>query len=89
MLRVHTCSEITVRWNNLRVSILFCLDELLEDFRRHQEGPEPSMKLKDSVQSQVRQIKKFLGFMAVGKSHLATLEFLDNPSRIREYATPG
>nr|XP_055065290.1 uncharacterized protein LOC129447551 [Misgurnus anguillicaudatus] len=61
------------------------LNELLEEFRRHQQGPEPSRKLKENVAGKVYRIQSFIGHMAEGKGRLSTLEFLHDPERIRKW----
>ncbi|XP_076852287.1 uncharacterized protein LOC143505579 isoform X2 [Brachyhypopomus gauderio] len=61
------------------------LNELLEDYQHHQEGPDPSYRLKNNVKSKIYRIKRFIAFMAVGQSHLHEFTFLDNAPRIREW----
>ncbi|XP_066532008.1 uncharacterized protein [Hoplias malabaricus] len=61
------------------------LNELLANFQHHQEGPDPSTKLKYNVQCKVFRIQNFISFMAHQKSNLASLTFLDNVSKIREW----
>ncbi|KAL0147082.1 hypothetical protein M9458_057606, partial [Cirrhinus mrigala] len=51
--------------------------ELIEEYRRHQEGADPSEKLKNNVASKIYHIKQFLGYMAVGKTNLASMVFLN------------
>nr|XP_055063038.1 uncharacterized protein LOC129446112 [Misgurnus anguillicaudatus] len=63
------------------------LNELLAEFRRHHEGPEPSRKLRDNVTSKVYRIRAFVAYMAEGKSRLATLRFMDDPERMRTWVT--
>lgn len=66
----------------------FCLfliaDELLEEYRRHQEGPDPSRKLRENVSGKIYRIKKFLAFMAEGKTNLSSLVFLNETARIHK-----
>nr|XP_055065242.1 uncharacterized protein LOC129447502 [Misgurnus anguillicaudatus] len=63
------------------------LNELLESYRRHQEGPAPSRKLKENVSGKVFRIRSFMAHMAEGQGRLQTLAFLDNPERIQRYVT--
>nr|XP_055065259.1 uncharacterized protein LOC129447519 [Misgurnus anguillicaudatus] len=63
------------------------LNELLAEFRRHHEGPEPSRKLRDNVTSKIYRIRAFVAYMAEGKSRLATLRFMDDPERMRTWVT--
>nr|XP_055049547.1 uncharacterized protein LOC129435054 [Misgurnus anguillicaudatus] len=60
------------------------LNQLLEEYRLHQQGPEPSRKLKENVAGKIYRIRSFIGHMAAGKGRLSTLEFLDNPGMIRK-----
>ncbi|XP_073730751.1 uncharacterized protein [Misgurnus anguillicaudatus] len=62
-------------------------DELLAEFRRHHEGPEPSRKLRDNVTSKIFRIRAFVAYVAEGKSRLATLRFMDDPERMRTWVT--
>ncbi|XP_073729960.1 uncharacterized protein [Misgurnus anguillicaudatus] len=61
------------------------LNELLESYRRHQEGPAPSRKLKENVSGKVFRIRSFVAHMAEGQGRLQTLAFLDDPERIRRW----
>lgn len=61
------------------------VDDLLEEYRRHQEGANPGPKLQNNVASKLFRIKKFLGYMAEGKTGLAKLLFLNNTGRIRSW----
>ncbi|XP_073730752.1 uncharacterized protein [Misgurnus anguillicaudatus] len=63
------------------------LNELLAEFRRHHEGPEPSRKLRDNVTSKIFRIRAFVAYVAEGKSRLATLRFMDDPERMRTWVT--
>ncbi|XP_055027024.2 uncharacterized protein [Misgurnus anguillicaudatus] len=60
-----------------------CLNVLLNEYRRHQEGPEPTPKLRENVGGKIYRIKNFLSFMAKGRSKLHTLTFLNDMDRIR------
>lgn len=65
---------------------VFCFtDELIKEYRRHQEGADPSEKLKNNVASKIYRIKQFMGYMAVGKSNLASLAFLNETNRMRSW----
>ncbi|XP_051984259.1 uncharacterized protein LOC127644880 isoform X7 [Xyrauchen texanus] len=61
------------------------LNELLEEYRRHQEGPDPSNKMKENVSGKIYMIKKFIAFMAQGKEKLDTLIFLNKMARLRAW----
>lgn len=73
-----SCEKITC------FSLFLHTDQLLEEFARHEEGPDPTARLKNNVQSKVFRIKNFLAFMSHGQTNLATFVFLDNTQRIRE-----
>lgn len=60
-------------------------DDLLDEYRRHQEGTDPGPKLQNNVASKMFRIKKFIGFMTVGKTSLANLVFLNDTTRIRSW----
>ncbi|XP_057184636.1 uncharacterized protein LOC130551100 [Triplophysa rosa] len=57
----------------------------MEQYRRHQEGPDPTPKLRDNVTSNVYRVKKFIAYMAKGGGKLQTLEFLDDTDRMRRW----
>lgn len=59
-----------------------CIDEVLEQFRHFQEGPDPSRKLRENVGGKIYRIKKFLAFMAEGKSNLSQMVFLNETKKI-------
>ncbi|XP_073729769.1 uncharacterized protein [Misgurnus anguillicaudatus] len=61
------------------------LNELLESYRRHQEGLALSGKLKENVSGKVFRIRSFVAHMAEGQARLQTLAFLDDPERIRRW----
>ncbi|XP_051553439.1 uncharacterized protein LOC127440720 isoform X3 [Myxocyprinus asiaticus] len=61
------------------------LNELLEEYRRQQEGPDPSYKLKENVSGKIYMIKKFIAFMAQGKEKLDNLVFLNKMASIRAW----
>ncbi len=70
----------------LNLFCVFCFtDEQIEEYRRHQEGADPSEKLKNNVASKIYRIKQFMGYMAVGKSNLASLTFLNETNRMRSW----
>ncbi|KAI4800294.1 hypothetical protein KUCAC02_013339 [Chaenocephalus aceratus] len=58
---------------------------LLEDFRKLQEGPDPSPKLLNNVQSKLHRIKQFIGWMSHGKTRLGRLECLCDVDRVRKW----
>ncbi|KAK1875446.1 dCTP deaminase [Dissostichus eleginoides] len=62
------------------VTVLNCL---LEDFKVLQEGPDPSPKLKNNVQSKLHRIRKFVGWMSRGKTDLGKLQFLGDLDNLR------
>ncbi|KAA0701564.1 hypothetical protein E1301_Tti023204 [Triplophysa tibetana] len=55
----------------------------MEQYRAHQEGPDPSTKLRDNVASKVYRIKRFIAYMAQGGGKLQTLDFLNQTERMR------
>ncbi|XP_076863981.1 uncharacterized protein LOC143516316 [Brachyhypopomus gauderio] len=61
------------------------LNEILESYQYHQEGPDPSYRLQNNVKSKIYRIKRFIAYIAVGQSHLHEFTFLDNAPRIREW----
>ncbi|XP_039550555.1 uncharacterized protein LOC120495189 [Pimephales promelas] len=63
------------------------LNEIVEEYRRHREGPDPGTKLKENVGCQVYRIKKFLAAMARGKQNLADFRFLDDTARIHGWVS--
>ncbi|XP_057183962.1 uncharacterized protein LOC130550499 isoform X1 [Triplophysa rosa] len=67
-----------------RVS-LSSADEVMNEYKSHQEGSDPSAKLKNNVASKIFRIKHFLGYMAEGKSSLANLLFLNDTVKIRQW----
>nr|XP_055065326.1 uncharacterized protein LOC129447583 [Misgurnus anguillicaudatus] len=64
-------------------------NQLLVEYRLHQQGPEPSRKLKENVAGNLYRIRSFIGHMAAGNGRLSTLEFLDDPGRIRNSPADG
>ncbi|CAM4569148.1 unnamed protein product [Leuciscus chuanchicus] len=59
------------------------LNEIVEQYRRHREGPDPGTKLKENLVCKVYRIKKFLAVMSRGKKNLADFLFLkDNFSPV-------
>nr|XP_055062965.1 uncharacterized protein LOC129446029 isoform X1 [Misgurnus anguillicaudatus] len=63
------------------------LNDFLEEYRKHQEGPNPSRKLKENVGGKIFRIRAFIAFMAAGKSRLSSLEFLNDTDKIRKWVT--
>ncbi|XDV26279.1 hypothetical protein PO909_030037 [Leuciscus waleckii] len=61
--------------------------EIVEEYRRHREGPDPGTKLKENVGCQVYRIKKFLAVMSRGKKNLADFRFLDDTARIHSWVS--
>ncbi|KAA0702527.1 hypothetical protein E1301_Tti020932 [Triplophysa tibetana] len=59
------------------------LNTLMEQYRAHQEGPDPSTKLRDNLASKVYRIKRFITYMAQGGGKLQTLDFLNQTERMR------
>ncbi len=71
----------------LAVPLLFlffrlCADEILEEYRQHQLGPDPTPKLRENVGGHIYRIKKFIAFMAEGKDKLSDFCFLNNTAKI-------
>ncbi|XP_073729756.1 uncharacterized protein [Misgurnus anguillicaudatus] len=64
-------------------------NQLLVEYRLQQQGPEPSRKLKENVAGNLYWIRSFIGHMAAGNGRLSTLEFLDDPGRIRNSPADG
>ncbi|XP_073730778.1 uncharacterized protein [Misgurnus anguillicaudatus] len=60
------------------------LNEILEDFRHYQLGPDPSAKLRENISCKVYQIKKFLVVMAEGKANTSNFVFLNKTTRIHK-----
>lgn len=58
-------------------------DVLLEEFRGHQLGADPSPRLVNNVGSKLFRIRNFVSFMAVGQPELASLCFLNDTARMR------
>ncbi|XP_056589091.1 uncharacterized protein LOC130409250 [Triplophysa dalaica] len=61
------------------------LNEVLENLKAFQEGPDPTRKLKENVSGKIYRIKNFLAFMAAGKSNLSNLVFLNETARIHAW----
>ncbi|KAI7790270.1 hypothetical protein IRJ41_009227, partial [Triplophysa rosa] len=61
---------------------VIALNEVMNEYKSHQEGSDPSAKLKKA--SKIFCIKPFLGYMAEGKSSLANL-FLNDTAKIRQW----
>ncbi|XP_065096456.1 uncharacterized protein [Paramisgurnus dabryanus] len=61
------------------------LNELLEEYKRHQEGSDPSAKLLNNVASKIYRIKNFIGYMADGKTNLSSFLFLEDTQRVRSW----
>ncbi|XP_033969517.1 uncharacterized protein LOC117469244 [Trematomus bernacchii] len=59
------------------------LNVLLEDFKRLYEGPDPSPKLINNVQSKLHRIRQFIGWMSHGKKNLGHLTFMADLPNIR------
>ncbi|KAJ4919178.1 hypothetical protein JOQ06_022164 [Pogonophryne albipinna] len=59
------------------------LNAVLEDYREMQEGPDPSAKLKNNVQSKLHRIRNCMAWMSQGKSGLAKMQFMGDQNRIR------
>ncbi|XP_034082122.1 uncharacterized protein LOC117552651 isoform X4 [Gymnodraco acuticeps] len=60
-------------------------DVLLECFKKMQEGPDPSPKLLNNVQSKLNRIRTFVGWMIRDKTQLGRLQFLCDVDRLREW----
>ncbi len=58
-------------------------DQLMEEFRGHSVGIDPTPKWINNVSSKIFRIKHFIGFMSAGQTNLASLTFLDNRSKVR------
>ncbi|KAK7172392.1 hypothetical protein R3I93_004652 [Phoxinus phoxinus] len=63
------------------------LNKIVEEYRRHREGPYPGNKLKENVGCQVYRIKKFLAVMSRGKKNLADFRFLNDTARIHSWVS--
>ncbi|XP_073729949.1 uncharacterized protein [Misgurnus anguillicaudatus] len=63
------------------------LNDFLEEYRKHQEGPNPSRKLKENVGGKIYRIRAFIAFMAAGKSRLSSLEFLKDTEKIWKWVS--
>ncbi|XP_067284388.1 uncharacterized protein [Pseudorasbora parva] len=61
------------------------LNVLLEEYRGQQEGANPTPKLKNKIGLKVLRIRHFIAYMAVGRSDLASLTFLNQPIRMRSW----
>ncbi|KAI4809053.1 hypothetical protein KUCAC02_017968, partial [Chaenocephalus aceratus] len=59
------------------------LNLLLECFKKTQEGPDPSPKLRNNVQSKLNRISTFVGWMIRDKTQLARLQCLCDVDRLR------
>ncbi|KAL1249391.1 hypothetical protein QQF64_020396 [Cirrhinus molitorella] len=58
------------------------LNEIVEGYRRHLLGPEPTRKIKENVGAHVYRIKKCIAYMSEGKSKLADFCFLNETAKI-------
>lgn len=67
-----------------RVCLSFA-DDLINEYKAHQEGSDPSANLKNNVASKIFRIRNFLGYMAEGKSGLTSLLFLNDTAKIRQW----
>ncbi|XP_065114058.1 uncharacterized protein [Paramisgurnus dabryanus] len=63
------------------------LNVLMEQYRDHQEGPDPTPKLRENVSGKIYRIRKFMAYMAMEGGRLQTLEFLDNSERLRKWVS--
>ncbi|CAM4733354.1 unnamed protein product [Leuciscus chuanchicus] len=61
------------------------LNLLLEEFRGHQEGADPTPRLVNNVGSKVFRIRNFVAYMAAGQTDLASLAFLNQTARMRSW----
>ncbi|KAJ8396807.1 hypothetical protein AAFF_G00014060 [Aldrovandia affinis] len=62
------------------------IENYLDEYRRFQEGVEPTDKQQENVTSKISQIKAFLEYMSTGHMDLWTWNFLCQPQRILEWA---
>lgn len=60
-------------------------DVYLDEYRGHLEGADPSPKLLNNVGSKMFRIRRFLGYMSVGQSNLASLAFINQTKRMRAW----
>ncbi|KAK7172422.1 hypothetical protein R3I93_004681 [Phoxinus phoxinus] len=58
------------------------LKNIMEEYKMNQLGPDPSSKHQDNVNAKMFRIRKFLTYMAKGKTQLSTLLFLNETSKI-------
>ncbi|RXN39294.1 LRR and PYD domains-containing 3-like protein [Labeo rohita] len=63
------------------------LNEILEEYRRHQLGPDPTTKLRENVGCQIYRIKKFIAFMAEGKGKLSDFCFLNETAKLHAWVS--
>ncbi|KAI7808200.1 hypothetical protein IRJ41_020067 [Triplophysa rosa] len=63
------------------------VDDVLEKLREFQEGPDPSRKLKENISGKIYRVKKFLAFMAEGKSNLSNMVFLNETRKINSWVS--
>ncbi|RXN15049.1 hypothetical protein ROHU_028371 [Labeo rohita] len=63
------------------------LNEILEEYRRHHLGPDPTTKLRENVGCQIYRIKKFIAFMAEGKGKLADFCFLNETAKLHAWVS--
>ncbi|XP_039528819.1 uncharacterized protein LOC120479993 [Pimephales promelas] len=61
------------------------LNVLLEEFRGHQQGADPTPRLVHNVGSKIFRIRNFIGFMAAGHTDLASFGFLNQTARMRSW----
>ncbi|KAG1927358.1 hypothetical protein F2P79_024296 [Pimephales promelas] len=61
------------------------LNNITEEFRLNQLGPDPSSKHTDDVNAKMYRMNQFLTHMSEGKTRLSTLIFLNETSRIHAW----
>lgn len=66
-------------------SCVFFADVLLEEFRGHQEGADPTPRLVNNVGSIVFRIRNFIAFMVAGHTDLSSLGFFNQTARMRSW----
>ncbi|RXN21412.1 hypothetical protein ROHU_004691 [Labeo rohita] len=63
------------------------LNEIVDEYRRHQLGPDPTTKLRENVGCQIYRIKKFIVFMAEGKGKLSDFCFLNETAKLHAWVS--
>lgn len=60
-------------------------DQVIEEFRGHHEGTDPSPKLINNVSSKIFRIKNFVAYLSAGQTDLASMTFINNAAKMQSW----